>query len=123
MRRYTVVNAKGGCGKSTLATNIAAYFASQWENVNVALADFDPQRSSMDWLAARPADRPSIHGIDATEQGLRGLPANTDVLVMDAPASTHGPALNAILKHSARRWMPSAVRLCSMFSPSSRGTK
>ena len=45
MRRYLVLNAKGGCGKSTLATNIAAYFASQWENVHVTLADYDPQQS------------------------------------------------------------------------------
>ena len=71
MRRYMVVNAKGGCGKSTLATNIAAYFASQWENADVTLADFDPQQSSMDWLAVRPEDRPPIAGIDAHPKGSR----------------------------------------------------
>jgi chromosome partitioning protein len=43
-----VLNAKGGCGKSTLATNIASYFATQ--GASVALADYDPQRSSLDWL-------------------------------------------------------------------------
>ncbi|HKK71783.1 MAG TPA: ParA family protein [Candidatus Krumholzibacteria bacterium] len=100
MRRYMVVNAKGGCGKSTLATNIAAYFASQWENVNVSLADFDPQQSSMDWLAVRPEDRPPIAGIDAHSEGLKKLNPHTDFLVMDAPASTHGPELTAILKHA-----------------------
>ena len=106
MRRFTVVNAKGGCGKSTLATNIAAYFASQWENVTVTLADFDPQQSSMDWLANRPADRPTIHGINAHKDGLRGLPSNTDYLVMDAPASTHGSDLTAILKHAETLIVP-----------------
>ena len=100
MRRFTVVNAKGGCGKSTLATNIAAYFASMWENAHVTLADFDPQQSSMDWLAVRPEDRPPIHGINAFEDGLRSLSPATDFLVMDAPASTHGPELTAILKHA-----------------------
>lgn len=106
MRRYTVVNAKGGCGKSTLATNIAAYFASQWENVHVTLADFDPQQSSMDWLAARPEDRPTIHGINAVEDGLKHLAPTTDYLVMDAPASTHGPDLTAVLKHAETVLIP-----------------
>ncbi len=100
MRRIMVVNAKGGCGKSTLATNIAAYFASQWENVNVTLADFDPQQSSMDWLAVRPEDRPPITGINAYREGLRGLSPHTDYLVMDAPASTHGSDLTGLLKHA-----------------------
>lgn len=100
MRRYMVLNAKGGCGKSTLATNIAAYFASQWENVNVTLADFDPQQSSMDWLASRPEDRPPITGINAYKDGLKGLSPATDFLVMDARAATHGPDLTALIKHA-----------------------
>ena len=51
-----VLNAKGGCGKSTLATNIASYFVN--EGAAVALADYDPQRSSLDWLAGvRPSGR------------------------------------------------------------------
>ena len=52
MRSILVLNPKGGCGKSTLATNIAAYFALHGKRV--ALADCDPQQSSRDWLAARP---------------------------------------------------------------------
>lgn len=106
MRRYTVVNAKGGCGKSTLATNIAAYFASQWEDAQVTLADFDPQQSSMDWLAERPEERPPITGINAHQDGLRGLSPHTDFLVMDAPASTHGKELTAVLKHSETVLIP-----------------
>lgn len=46
MRHIMVLNPKGGCGKSTLATNIASYFAT--EGNAVALADYDPQRSSLD---------------------------------------------------------------------------
>lgn len=106
MRRYMVLNAKGGCGKSTLATNIAAYFASQWENAHVVLADFDPQQSSMDWLAARPPERPPITGINAVKEGLRHLPSNTDFLVMDARASTHGPDLTALVRHAETILVP-----------------
>lgn len=100
MRRYMVLNAKGGCGKSTLATNIAAYFASEWENVNVTLADFDPQQSSMDWLSIRPDHVPAITGINAYKDGLKHLAPNTDFLVMDARAATHGPDLTALVKHA-----------------------
>ena len=48
MRHIMVLNSKGGCGKSTIATNLAAYYAS--EGYNVALADFDSQGSSLNWL-------------------------------------------------------------------------
>ena len=61
MRHIVVMNAKGGCGKSTLATNIASYFAN--EGASVALADYDPQRSSLDWLDRRPADKAAIAGV------------------------------------------------------------
>ena len=74
MRHILVLNAKGGCGKSTIATNIASYYAV--EGKSVALADFDPQRSSLDWLARRPADAPEIAGVPAFEDGLRRVMLN-----------------------------------------------
>ena len=61
MRHITVMNAKGGCGKSTIATNLASYYAS--EGASVVLADFDPQQSSLDWLARRPAHVTEIVGL------------------------------------------------------------
>lgn len=98
MRHIMVLNPKGGCGKSTLATNIASYFAT--EGHNVALADYDPQRSSLDWLARRPEDRAPITGLVAYEEGLRRLPRNADFLVIDAPARSHGPELTELVKHA-----------------------
>jgi chromosome partitioning protein len=98
MRHIMVLNAKGGCGKSTISTNLAAYFATQ--NRKVALADYDPQRSSLDWLAKRPADRPPIEGVDATRHGLRSLPRSADVVVIDAPARVHGPELTEMVRHA-----------------------
>src|SRR5690606_7119572 len=54
MRTIMLMNAKGGCGKSTLATSLASHYANQ--GLKVALADYDPQGSSMDWLAVRSPD-------------------------------------------------------------------
>ena len=104
MRHIMVLNAKGGCGKSTLATNIASYFAN--EGATVALADYDPQRSSLDWLERRPADRPSIAAVAGFEDGLRHAPRGADVLVIDAPARSHGPELTDLVKHAETIILP-----------------
>ena len=93
-----VMNAKGGCGKSTLATNIASYFVN--EGATVALADYDPQRSSLDWLERRPENRPSIAAVAGFSDGLRHAPRNADILVIDAPARTHNAELTDLVKHA-----------------------
>jgi chromosome partitioning protein len=94
-----VLNAKGGCGKSTLATNIASYFAAE-EGAAVVLADYDPQRSSLDWLERRPGDRAKIVGIAAFEDGFRRVPRNSDIVVVDAPARSHGKELTDLVRHA-----------------------
>ncbi len=93
-----VLNAKGGCGKSTLATNIAVFFAR--EGHQVCIADYDPQRSSLDWLAQRPADLPAISGVAAYDEGLRNVTRATDILVIDAPARVHGTELNELVRRA-----------------------
>jgi len=98
MRHIMVMNAKGGCGKSTLAINIASYFAN--DGHAVALADYDPQRSAIDWLERRPANRPKIAGVEAYQDGLRHAPRNADILVIDAPARSHGKELTYLVKHA-----------------------
>lgn len=104
MRHVMVMNSKGGCGKSTLATNIATYFAM--EGYKVALADYDPQRSSLDWLALRPGDLPKITGIAAADEGLRGAPRDTEILVIDAPARTHGSEMNELVRRAETILVP-----------------
>lgn len=96
MRTIMLMNAKGGCGKTTLATNIATWFAD--EGKKVALADFDPQGSSLDWLEARKEYEgiPKIEGIDAS-QGYVSPARGTDFLIMDAPAKVHGKEINSML--------------------------
>jgi chromosome partitioning protein len=98
MRHVMVMNSKGGCGKSTLSTNIACYFAN--EGFKTALADYDPQRTALDWLSMRPDDLPKISGIAAFDEGLRNAPRDTEVLVIDAPARTHGSELNELVRRA-----------------------
>ncbi len=104
MRHIIVTNAKGGCGKSTLATNLASYYAVKGHNV--ALADFDPQRSSLDWVESRPASRATVTGLAAYEDGLRHLPRSTDYLVIDAPARSHGRELAELVKRAETILVP-----------------
>ena len=104
MRHVMVMNSKGGCGKSTLATNIATHFAA--EGFKTAIADYDPQRSSLDWLAMRPTDLPPIVGLPAFDEGLRGAPRDTEVLVIDAPARTHGSEMNELVRRAETILVP-----------------
>ena len=95
MRSILVINAKGGSGKTTVATTLAGYFAA--EGAKVTLADFDPQGSSIDWLRQRPDTAPRIAGVEAYARGLRH-PRGTEVSIIDAPASTHEEQLTALLR-------------------------
>lgn len=99
-----IMNSKGGCGKSTLATNVAVYFAA--DGAKTALADYDPQRSSLDWLAVRPDDLPKITGVAAHDEGLRNVPRDTEVLVIDAPARTHGSEMNELVRRAETILVP-----------------
>jgi len=98
MRHILVINPKGGSGKSTVATNLAAHFA--YEVDDVVLADYDPQGSSLEWLERRPAKAPEITGLHAFDTGLRGVNRTTDVVIIDAPARTHKKELTDLLNRS-----------------------
>jgi chromosome partitioning protein len=104
MRHIMVMNAKGGCGKSTLATNIACFYAI--DGAKVALADYDPQRTSLDWTELRASDLPPVVGVAAFEDGLRSVPRDTDVLVIDAPARTHGTEMNELVRRAETILVP-----------------
>jgi len=103
MRTIMVINAKGGCGKTTLATNIAGFYANKGNAV--AIADFDPQGSSLDWLKARSESRPEIIGINAAEGTFRS-PRNVDVLILDVPAAVHGKTLTALVRKAESLVIP-----------------
>jgi len=95
MRSILVANPKGGCGKTTIATNLVTYYAV-W-NVPTALVDLDPQQSSMDWLKTRPDSENEIQGFN----GLKGKiypQADTQRVIYDAPARTDNLKLAKLIK-------------------------
>lgn len=91
-QRIVVLNTKGGSGKTTIATNLAAYYAAAGRQV--ALMDLDPQGSSMRWLKQRPPEAPVIHGIAGFERRINVTrsfalrsPPGTEQVVVDTPAA------------------------------------
>ena len=95
MRHIMFLNAKGGCGKSTLTSGLASYYAC--EGQKVAIVDLDPQRSSMEWLAARSDKDWEITGIDGTKADAK-VPRNMDVVIYDVPAGLRGKDLTAMVR-------------------------
>ncbi len=103
MRSILVLNPKGGCGKSTIATNIAGYFASQGKRVS--LADCDPQQSSRDWISIRPESAGTIKSA-SVKAGKIDVPRRTEILIIDTPAALHGQKLANYAKVSQTIVMP-----------------
>lgn len=89
-----IANSKGGCGKTTLSTNLCAYFTSQ--GVATVLRDYDPQGSSLHWHQLRKGQsglKPVRQVVDANKQAmgmtqsfLLRLQRDTEVVIMDTPA-------------------------------------
>lgn len=95
MRRIVILNPKGGCGKSTIATNLAGLYASQKQPT--ALLDLDPQQSSMDWLQKRSNKLGNIIGASGDLNHMM-MPHGKGALIIDTPASIHGKALKPYVK-------------------------
>ena len=92
LNKIVILNPKGGCGKTTLATNLASYFALR--GPPPTLVDTDPRGYSTRWLERRSPDRPRIIGITNTDFSLRGkrawpfrTPKDAGAVIIDTPAA------------------------------------
>ena len=105
MQTILVANPKGGSGKTTLATNLAAYLA--WQNQRVIMWDLDRQKSSLDWLKLRPSELPSITALNAErDEQDPEIPEGYDWLLLDSPAGMHGKNLVHALKFASKVIVP-----------------
>lgn len=105
MRSILVVNPKGGCGKTTLATNLAGGLASS--GARVLLWDLDRQQSAMTWLSMRPGHCSRILRLDRREQSGEAADSRGDAwLVVDSPAALHGKGLSHALKLADKVLVP-----------------
>jgi chromosome partitioning protein len=111
LNKIVILNPKGGCGKSTIATNIAASYARQGSAPTIM--DYDPQGSTMGWLDRRPSDLPAIHGIAAFKKTMHAtrswqlrIPDDTCNLIVDSPAGLNHDDLREVTRDAASILVP-----------------
>lgn len=97
MQTVLVANIKGGCGKTTIATHLAAALAGMGHKT--ALADVDRQRSSLGWLDRRPPQTAKIRGLDWVKE-IEEPPKKIDRLVIDAPAAMKLKQVETLIKRA-----------------------
>ena len=111
LQRIVVLNPKGGCGKTTLAVNLASYYALR--GPMPALLDCDAQGASMRWLERRSRIRPPIHGIAAYKFSMQvtrtwqlRVPRETRHVIVDTPAGLEAPQIHNLVYDAANVLIP-----------------
>lgn len=97
MLSVLVGNIKGGCGKTTIATHLAAAFALR--GLKTVIGDCDRQRSALNWLRRRADTAPAIAGLDWSKE-LGAPPKGVDRLIIDAPAAMHHKDVEELIRIS-----------------------
>ena len=108
-----VANHKGGVGKSTIATNLAGYFARQGHPV--MLGDTDKQHTSLTWLQLRPPQAPAIRSWDIGPNDTVRPPKGTTHVVLDTPAGLDGARLDAVMKLADHVLVPLQASLFDIY--------
>lgn len=105
LNKIVILNPKGGCGKTTLATNLASYFAER--GPAPTLVDTDPNGYTTRWLERRPPNSCKINGITIDDLPGRGksswlfrTPKEAGAVIIDTPGAL-GRREIAELSHDA----------------------
>jgi len=106
VRRILIINGKGGCGKTTIASNLAVAYAKAGHGV--ALMDNDPQGSSSYWAGQRSGALPPVHLIPIYRRSnmyqttvfQNRLPAGVDRVVIDGHSNARDRDLELLLKQT-----------------------
>jgi chromosome partitioning protein len=111
MQRIVVLNPKGGSGKTTIAVNLAGYFASRQQRP--VLMDYDPQGSSGRWVSKRDPARPKVHLISAHERDPRVTrtfqlrpPPDATHIILDTPAAVTGQSMIELTRQADKILIP-----------------
>jgi chromosome partitioning protein len=111
MQKIVLLNPKGGSGKTTIAINLASYFAVA--GLRPTLMDLDAQGSSTRWLSKRAKGQPPIHGIAGYERNSRvtrsfatRLPLDTERLIIDTAAALEPQKLPDITRNATAVLVP-----------------
>jgi chromosome partitioning protein len=101
LHKIVILNPKGGCGKTTLAINLASCFALR--GPPPTLIDNDPNGYTMRWLEKRSRNRREIHGIatykstmHATRSWQLRIPNETTTVIIDTPAALTQPDIHEL---------------------------
>ncbi len=111
MSRVVVLNAKGGCGKTTLATSLAACAAGRGRAVR--LLDLDPLGAAVAWSQRRPSSLPPIRAVAAdrvplgvNRSFLLGAGGTEEVVIFDTPAGLGRPTIDLLVRDAAAVLIP-----------------
>lgn len=96
MKTWLVACSKGGVGKTTIATHLAAESAVAGHNV--VLVDADPQRSATRWCQRRAGMASAVLPLDGSRKSwVKHIPEDTQRIIVDAPAGAMGNELESFL--------------------------
>jgi chromosome partitioning protein len=98
MLTVLVASSKGGCGKSTLVTQLASHWAQ--DGKRTAIIDSDPQGSSYRWATLRPENVPGVLAMEGNRKAIEKVPEDTDRLLIDTPAGSHERELEPYLEQA-----------------------
>lgn len=107
MKTILVASSKGGVGKSTLATHLAAQAALAGQRT--VLVDADPQGSATRWAQKRAGLESAVLPVDGTAAGRgwqRALPQDAQQVVVDAAAGAMAGALAPFLEQAEAVLVP-----------------
>ncbi|NCQ52257.1 ParA family protein [archaeon] len=101
---FSILNHKGGVGKSTLSTNLAGYFANKGSKVMVG--DFDVQQSTQNWLSHRPSYLAPIVAWEINNGQLSTKNVDIDYIIVDSPAGIRATSLKKLVSMSDKVIVP-----------------
>ncbi|MEO7432540.1 MAG: ParA family protein [Dokdonella sp.] len=98
MLKVLVASSKGGAGKSTIATNLAAYFSV--DGKNTVLVDADRQGSSLRWSEKRATNGHVVLGIPGLRRDWeKHVPPDAQRVIIDSAAGIRASDIADYLDH------------------------